>query len=840
MKKKSFRFFPVIVMAVLGVILSLSSCEMSNGLGSEVDLEAPHLTITSPKNLEFVGAGFTVTGTCQDNVKVTRVVVEDLYYNREYSAVVSGNTWSLNLNLEPDENASGSVEVSLRATAYDAVNNTSFNSVKQITVKVDLTPPLIGNVTIRRDATTTETSLKPLDDLKNMDRENYANVDYFQNESFSIKGELEYGFALEEKQMSLILRGEDGKDWPVTVPHTGDSNYSPLWTITHAMINAWNPAFAVGEHYFQVIIRATNNTGKTQTKYGDWFCWSVNADRPHIGITAAAGGLLAVALDGIIQIDTFDDDRLDAVYAYLVPREKWTDARVTQEAQEGRSLSDEDMGQLMITNIALRNSLLYKKGNPINPGLPAENLLVNVGPKRENVTIDELADFGVTANGEYRLVVLARDKKTDTSEGVWRSRVFITVVADTNAPIIVVENPKENTVPGISGGKFSLSGYTVDNNGVQYIRIAWVPNGLPGTQPTKIAWAQNALQANRAPESGDLGYGIKIFDNIVQGAPTDEVIVPGQAPFKKRSFTHEFDVLNEFKYNGETENATRLFVIYAHDGTTGTFRDFRLLANTGKPVITVSDPEQPSKVHGVSADLKIVFTAGSPAGLDLTTVKLEDITAVPQDITPVPDGQGVYRFTVPKATLAGKVGQTLRYQITATDALGNTSTESREILLTDLPVLRRITSGMADASPFKKGDTITIQAVFSDPVKVEGNPRIKLRYSDIDTVDKYADYVSGSNSSTLTFSFTVPVDAVSAGLRSFSTPIDLPGGARIYVTREVEGVTSNPDVPIGTLGLAESLQHFKIFKIDAVAPTIAGVKIVSDTASYTPIDENSD
>lgn len=99
------------------------SCDI--GLGSALDLEAPEITIISPKSGENLPKTFTITGTCKDNVKVTRVIVQEQIGNQTRhlaDAKIQGETWSAQITLslyEEMESGTESFIISKTLTPYD-------------------------------------------------------------------------------------------------------------------------------------------------------------------------------------------------------------------------------------------------------------------------------------------------------------------------------------------------------------------------------------------------------------------------------------------------------------------------------------------------------------------------------------------------------------------------------------------------------------------------------------------------------------------------------------------------------------------------------------------------
>ena len=79
-----------------------------------------------------------------------------------------------------------------------------------------------------------------------------------------------------------------------------------------------------------------------------------------------------------------------------------------------------------------------------------------------------------------------------------------------------------------------------------------------------------------------------------------------------------------------------------------------------------------------------------------------------------------------------------------------------------------------DSDTYGAGDVITIKVVFNQAVTVAGAPRLRFSISS-GTGPEYADYVSGSTTDTLTFSYTVlAADADADGIYLYTAPADDP------------------------------------------------------------------
>jgi hypothetical protein len=88
------------------------------------------------------------------------------------------------------------------------------------------------------------------------------------------------------------------------------------------------------------------------------------------------------------------------------------------------------------------------------------------------------------------------------------------------------------------------------------------------------------------------------------------------------------------------------------------------------------------------------------------------------------------------------------------DAAGNTNTTSSATSITydtQVPTVSNVTSSSTNGT-FSIGDSVSIQVTFTEAVTVSGAPRLTLETG---STDRAVDYVSGSGTSTLTFTYTV-------------------------------------------------------------------------------------
>lgn len=142
---KNFRNRLFLILTAIFVIWC-SACEV--GLGSEVDTDAPLVTITYPPESSVIKGSFILSGTCTDDIQVASVSVTIKNSNTNevlgtYSANINGETWSVELNKEGPYNgfeyADGrySVDVSAKDTSERV------SGISSLSFDIDNTAPVL-------------------------------------------------------------------------------------------------------------------------------------------------------------------------------------------------------------------------------------------------------------------------------------------------------------------------------------------------------------------------------------------------------------------------------------------------------------------------------------------------------------------------------------------------------------------------------------------------------------------------------------------------------------------------------------------------------------------------
>ena len=143
---------------------------------------------------------------------------------------------------------------------------------------------------------------------------------------------------------------------------------------------------------------------------------------------------------------------------------------------------------------------------------------------------------------------------------------------------------------------------------------------------------------------------------------------------------------------------------------------------------------------------------------------------------------------------------------------------------TSAPVVTNVTSTTANGS-YTTGSVISITITFDQVVAVTGTPQLTLETG---ATDRTVNYVSGSGTNTLTFTYTVQAGDTSADLDYVATTsLALNGG-----TIKNAGGT-NATLTLATPGTAGSLGANKNIVIDTTAPTVTNVTSTTANGSYT-------
>lgn len=188
------------------------------------------------------------------------------------------------------------------------------------------------------------------------------------------------------------------------------------------------------------------------------------------------------------------------------------------------------------------------------------------------------------------------------------------------------------------------------------------------------------------------------------------------------------------------------------------------------------------------------------------------------------DGSAFSACTTPN-TLAALADGSHTFAVRAIDPLGNVDPSPASYtwtVNTNAPLVTNVTSPDADGTYFP-GDTITIQITFNEIVNVTGTPQLLL---ELGAVDGLANYVSGSGTDTLTFTYTVVAGDNTPDLDYVAnTSLTLNGGSI------QDAALNNASLTLPNPAAANSLSGNKNIVIDALVLVVVnnGVNSVPDT-----------
>lgn len=833
--KKSFICWGGVLFTFL---VLFASCNLGVGLGEEVDLEAPVISITSLESggttvTSFGGGVYchksvTFTGTATDNHSVSSVYVQKKYstesdYSTLKNASLSGSIWTINLDL-PDEGV-----CFLKFVATDAADNSSTKSSKVVTLFIDESAPVASAWYIDRNLGGITYSLKDKETLESLDLTLPENKDAAQNVSFSIKATATDTMGIDK--ITLKVCDEDGNQI-CEVENSSENQYAPEFEITHELLVAGDESLAGGKHYLQikydasdiVTVPSANSATDVEVDAG-YFIWWPESDNPRISQSQIdyETETLSVSVSTVVSLDVFDDDQLAKVYCALLTEDEysafgtpdWTAIQENPETLKNAVATDDQ-------------SKRYKefKGES---GERETNIALTTADKAQTMHLLAYAVDGTSA---------AKDVTKDIT-------VYVT---DSNAPLLIISSPKNNSVPVVtmssdnSSAEITVTGQTLDINGCDYLEFVWVSDSVEDKASAAKTWLESdSFSSSSCAPSSSENQKVTSSDDGTMKLWSVKLTNDGTTGnYIKQTFSFTLDLLNDFKLSdGTNEKAKEKFFIAKVSRADGkySYTQYKLSADTDAPSIVLVSPSADMQIVQSTTDFTVKFYASKSSGLAIDTdsykVTLDSGNVGSLSNAGFVESDRYYEATISKDDLKEMedAGVNPKFTFTAADIFGISATDSCTIVLSSLPQLKSISSG--NSGTIKLGETITINASFTDTVTVtEGTtPFLKLKgitnTSKSVTADTIvqANYVSGSGSTTLVFSYKVQAGDSSDGLLVYneenSGPIDAAGAGSLSVS----------SVILTTLSDENNLQAKKTIKIDGIAPNVSSVSITTDADS---------
>lgn len=819
------------------MLLSLGLCTCTTGLGEEIDLEAPEIKITSPVKNSFKKLDFTFEGTCTDNKGVISVVISNNETGKVYGyGTINGENWRCDVSIPKEDEG----EITFLCVANDAFGNSSTRSAKRIHLIVDETAP--EGLAWYLSKNGKQVAFEEKSVLENLNFRSSKNKDIPQNEEFTIAGKMYDAMSISKVGVILKDENEDTILEKYVDNNTiteGQSLFNPSFTFKQSDLTAKNSKYSTGKHYFHVYYYSLDSSGNEATRELDWMLWYPESDKPGVEIGADDNNNLTtirVVVGNSISANFFDDDGLTEVNWALRVSCDYTEEQIASNATN--------------RNNVLNVGLDADKGE-LNNGSPITFTYSDTEKKTDYQcnNVIKVPTFPTKQGESLKLIVVAKDNKANN----YTARIVDVAVDDNSKPLLFVESPIENTIPDINEGtlqEFSIKGYTLDTKGCSNVKIVFVPNDIGYSTNKEKEERAKVILANDTKSTGKETLSTK--EMIWRIAMTPKNSDLNADMYYEQKFDFKFDMLEGF--NGVAGNVDKFFEIEVTD-TDGNkvYRQFKITGDTIKPTIGLVYPDKNLAVVDYSTeDLIIKFKGTKDTGLGMryADYKLvfegDDYTIANGGIKPYKDGKVLTTaqleggsvidyvlFTKDKEWVRTyccgdntdvSVTKQASFELFATDVLGNETKEKLVLVLSPLPHITSITSDKPETT-YKKGDKITLQANFSANVNVTGTPRLKVFYNDSDNTPKYANYIRGSGTKSLTFEFTVPAGAESKnGLcTKADNPIDLNGGT--IKTAEIGDGNAHIDrVPAG-----KNLQDSKKLLIDGISPSIASITFTANT-----------
>lgn len=762
MKKVLFYVCPLAIFFAF-----LISCQI--GLGKEVDLEAPIITLTKMQSgstevdsSHFGGGVYckkTVSffGKATDNVKVESVNAE-IKWNNEVdfqplsSTTLSGDSFQFDFTFE----TTGIAYIKFVAT--DEAGNYNVKSSRVVTLLVDDEAPVGKSWYINRKLNGIQYALKPLEELKELDLDLPENKDAAQNVAFAIHSAFNDEMGIKPGSVSIKIKDESGT-LVCEVPNSTSNDYSPVFEITHDILVGGGSQYATGEHYLQVWYNAEDvvtlpesNKAQEIEVDGGWFIWWPESDLPKVSQRPSLDDVtnsIMLNVNEAVTVTITDDDALSELYCSLLTEEEFESIKNTYE---------NDYSQIIDIVPESEKEKRTKMG-------------VAYSTER-----DEIISFTApTTPQEMYLISYVKD-----SGGKITTNKEIINVSDATSPILFIASPSNNEIPVVQmsadnkNAIATVKGQTIDTSGCSYLEFVWVPNSVEeeNSQKSRIAKqllndiAEKKDNKEYAPKKDSVKItefddGIKLW-SVKLGE--EEITNTG---YIKQNFEFDIDILNDFVFETDNEkNENKFFIVKVtrKDGKS-TIQEYKLSADTTKPKIISVNPKNTTQIIESGYDFELEFYAEKDNGLAIDPSKYQIIERI-KDVETVLANENKYAISkdvLSKYELSGTIPM---YIFSAEDIFGNKISTTYTVVVSSLPQLKTITS---TAQNVKKGEEIIFNANFSETVgdnsAFEQNKPCLFLEGFSDGIPRKAEYFEGAGSPTLRFKYVAVEGDKSDGIQ---------------------------------------------------------------------------
>ncbi len=842
MMKKSY------LLVVIVTTVFLASCQNPyTGLGKDLDLTGPVVSITSHKNMDYVGPTFTLSGLATDNIGVTEVTARIQSLGKTWVASLSENIWSVNVEDLPDG------EYLLEITAKDAVNNASASSITSLTIIVDSnSPSLLITLPELRELTNSTGS-----GLSDLDVDNFDNLPFFKNQSFQIRGALSEDFKAVSAEVGLYdmsgalvySRKITEKEKPENV--TGSLYNFTITVETSDLDLPTSPLIKAQKNFFQVRTVALDMAGNTEARALSYLCVYPDKDYPWAKVTSNAPED-QVGAGGSISGNVFDDDGVKKVYTRIVPR----------------------------TTTVLNQDFLNWSTSEFTPTTSSQVIDKSADKPQQYTWSLKVPSH----TGAYRIYIRVEDVNGSVSPS-YTTLDFL--VPDVDVPTVDVDNTLINgmNMKDSPGAPFTIFGTWEDNSGsIESVEVIWKEGSKTLGAAVDTAggtWTLSSLDFGLLP--GAQNFEVVVTDQegnvgrsrlylIIDTDVTSPKILSVTSPTSNAGTSDNFTIGAELAIRIEFSEPVTVSGIPTLDLNSGLGRKATYLFGSSTQTLTFSykillgdnsSDLDYSSAGALNLEGGFIRDASGNNG-DLTLAapgapgSLGDAKNLVVDTTP-PELPEIVKLNATSFSLSGfNVGDFVEYSwdnnsestdwtlypnapITipmagstkilarVRDLAGNQQSVPATSFITNdtnIAYVLGVSSNNLNGT-YKAGTTIDIRVNFSRNVLVTGVPSLKLETG---VLDREALYLSGSGSPSLLFRYTVMtgdstsrldyVDGNALVLNAGSIHDDRSSGAESAV------------LTLETPGLANSLGNNKNFIIDTLVPQVIGLNSLSADGYY--------
>ncbi len=862
--KKSFIKNIAKIFALSLLVSLFFSCGESSGLGPEVDLTAPVVSITSHEDDDYVPSCFTLEGTAYDNEAVTEIAIDfsdaGLYYKITpgqknwyektsssdwtemgeglSSCISSDGSWYWSVYVDTSKASWDDSTFELTLNASDALENTGKTSTVTLALIVDkenpdvmIYSPDLFTGSYEGVKSTTESYLlcdgNVISKLLNGDLTlsgRQSNADSFKQLRIEFdNGSLSSGTAKVTGDYTTAFTDTDtiaqnvdlGDEEAPTVYYsktlrTGDDGVSDLrnWSMT---INAsdWSTTESgksngldTGKKIIRVISTSLSDSGNWQRKVIGYFVWWPEADKPWI------------------KTYTGDEDYSDNLY------EIYPSANFTGSAQDDDGIA----------------SLTYKieKTSDSDKTYDTYTDTTSLTLSEDEAKYSAWSFRTPSQNGEYRVTLTVTDLNGESAS---ITRYF--KILDVQPPSITVNSPESSSsVLSSSSGNIDFDLTVSDDGTVDSLVLVYLNPNMSDDVDNQIKYLSGtASEFDSATADGYTDSEGNILFSLTLPEPTSD----SDKNVNVYSLKKTLNIFDDLKIDGTAKCLeTMNFIFRAKDnGGSNKVVSFSLSGDSEAPDLTISTitlydssnnyvtfdgvdsngtytfgetPTLPKIEDGYYALLTGTWSDNSTsAWTSLSELKISDITFIWGDenatVTPSQDGTWTKKVTtLPTASSS--------ISVSITDFGGNTKKTYQSVMIESTSAsLERIGSNDDDGS-YKSGDEIEITLEFNKSVTFTGaNPSLTLNN------EATAAYSGGNGTSTHVFKYTV----------SSGEDIEKLGVSKIVSdnTTWQDTATSDSFTPIlPASGSSNSLEGSRNICVDTVSPKIESITAISSNGYY--------